>query len=349
MKVFMFLVGTPLDGKTQEDKFYLLRNSFENDQQKYFLKKEIINQDTQMQSLKNLGVDIAYSYLGARRHPIHLIKMGRKIRSYINQNNIDLVHVLWGSTTSLITVLFSPKPVVISFCGSDLLGNYRPDGSKTLSGKLSRIFSLISSIFAKKIITKSENLKAALWKVSQNKCTVIPNGVDLSLFTPSDKSEARIKLGWDEEEKIILFFEGSTNYVKNQPLAEKVVELVQQEISNVRMILVKNVPFENLPFYYNGADVMLLTSLHEGSNNSLKEAMACNLPIVSTNCGDAKERLKGVDHSFVLDTYNAKALASKVEQILQNGKRSNACDHLEGVKIKNVANEINKVYQSALK
>ena len=67
----------------------------------------------------------------------------------------------------------------------------------------------------------------------------------------------------------------------------------------------------------NGSNALLVTSFHEGSPNIVKEAMACNLPIISVPCGDVSERLKGVSNSWVV-SYDAKDLSEKlIEGIMQ--------------------------------
>src|SRR5690606_31789373 len=78
----------------------------------------------------------------------------------------------------------------------------------------------------------------------------------------------------------------------------------------------------------NGANALLVTSLHEGSPNIVKEAMACNLPIVSVNCGDVSERLNGVKNCSVVDKYDAELLANELNEILNRRERSNGREKL---------------------
>ena len=68
---------------------------------------------------------------------------------------------------------------------------------------------------------------------------------------------------------------------------------------------------------YSNADVLLMTSKSEGSPQAVKEAMACNLPCVSTPVGDVKVLLNGVKDSYVSEEHNAEELASLVVKSLK--------------------------------
>jgi len=57
----------------------------------------------------------------------------------------------------------------------------------------------------------------------------------------------------------------------------------------------RGVPHLQVPVWLNAADVMLLTSLHEGSPNIIKEALACNVPVVSVDVGDVGEQIQGIE------------------------------------------------------
>lgn len=345
----MIHVGTPVVPGPNEDKaLFYQRISFDTGKETYFLKKDIVNADSQMQSLKQLGVEIEYGYLSARKNPISLVKAGMRIRKLANKTNSDLVHVLWGATSSLITVMFSSKPVVISFCGSDLYGNYNQNGGKTISGRISAFFSILSSFFAEGIIVKSDLLGKMLPFSPSGKVTTIPNGVDLKAFFPIDKGEARERLNLSHDKKYVLFFNGSGAFVKNEPLARKVIENVQSQIPNVELLVVKNVVFEELVWYYNATDVMLLTSFHEGSNNSIKEAMACKLPIVSVNCGDAAFRLRNSTNSKVIDSWDSNVLAQELGRVLEKGERETGPDMCYEFEMNYVANSVLEVYKRIL-
>jgi len=343
--VFHLHVGNKVEREDgRGDEHYLRRWSIDDNDYRDYLKQDIINADSQLVSIKELGVDVEYGHLSERKSPVKLFNAGLRLRKICKEKNIDFVHVFWGSTTAITAVIFSPCPVIISFSGSDLIGMVSENGKITLSGHISKFLSNSSALLAASIITKSENMRNELWKISKNKSTAIPNGLDLSKFKPMSQMEAQNYLGWSNEKKYIIFFSGLGATVKDLPLAQKIFSIIQKIIPDAEMKILNKIPHNELVYYYNAADVMLLTSFHEGSNNSLKEARACNLPIVSVNCGDAAERLKNVSNSYVIDSRDPEEIASNVLSVLKSDKRSNGALLSEDVKMETIAKKIVSVY-----
>jgi teichuronic acid biosynthesis glycosyltransferase TuaC len=330
-------------------KAFLKRFSFDLQKEMLFDKHDIINADTQMQSLIEKGIDIKYGHFSNRKSLKALWSGGWRLRKLCKTEGIDILHVFWGTTTSLMAVLFSPVPVVISFSGSDLLGEKNSVGKLTFSGNISRKLSILSGYFSKAIITKSEIMKSGLPKVLRKKTHVIPNGVDLIGFSAIDKTEARKILKWHHNDPVVLFFSSNDAPVKNRKLAKAVFDKIQVSLPSARFFEISGgIDHVDLKFYYNASDLMLLTSFHEGSNNSLKEAMACNLPIVSVPCGDSPERLRDVVNCYVSNNYDVQELADGSIKILASGKRSNGRENTDKLSLSYVANQIIVIYQKIL-
>ncbi len=302
-----------------------------------------------MQSLIDKGLKINYGHFSNRKSILKLWHAGLKIRRMCKNDKYDLIHVFWGSTTALMTVIFSTKPVIISFSGSDLLGLKNSKGKITLSGRISKALSIIAAYLADSLITKSEEMKETLPEGLRIKTTVIPNGVNFSSFYLIPLADARTKLGWQSESKIVLFFSSGGAPVKNFKLALETFQKVKETISNAALKVIDGgVDHNELVYYYNASDAMLLTSFHEGSNNSLKEAMACNLPVISVPCGDAPERLRGLTNCYVSKEYDASELAEVLIRILQTGERSNGRDFIDELSLSLVADRIIEVYEKTL-
>jgi len=194
----------------------------------------------------------------------------------------DIVHANYGLTAP--AALAQPtRPVVVSLWGSDLMGRY---------GSLSRWCARQADA----VIVMSDEMASML----DVDCHVIPHGVDLERFKPEPQAAARDRVGWTREGTHVLFPYPVERRVKNYPRAKRVVDAARARIDgDVELHTLYGVPHRRMPDYMNAADALLLTSRREGSPNSVKEALACNLPIVSTDVGDVRERVDGVDRSFV--------------------------------------------------
>jgi len=303
---------------------------------------------SQVDSFKGVGMEIATFVFKNRRSLKGLLLGGRALRRHVRSLAPDLVHVHYGAAQAFIAILCSPKPVVISFCGSDLFGNYNINGRKTWSGRLSVLLSQLAAVGARRCIAKTEQLKRALWLPScQAKCEVIPNGVDLNQFRSTSRFEARAAIGWSHDDPVILFSYQQETWVKDPYLAYAAYEEAKKIVPLLRMHVLENEPHEMMPFFYNAADVLLITSRHEGSNNTVKEAMACGLPIVATACGDITERLRGVTWSYVLPR-DRKQLGMRLADVVSARERSNGRQHILDLAINRIASNVIECYVKAL-
>ena len=302
----------------------------------------------QINSLRKLGLDVDHQFMVERRSLLQLIRSGIMLRRHIKRQKPDLVHVHWGSSAALVTVLFSPRPVVVSFCGSDLLGNYNSRGRRTWSGRLSALLSKLASLKAVRIITKTGELKRSLWKSVWGKTEVIPNGVDLEFFAPMPQAEARRRLGWEHNQPVVLFVNREGAWVKDPLLARAAYDHAREQTPGLKLVWAESLLPEDMPLYYNAADVLLLTSRHEGSNNSIKEALACELPVVATRCGDVAERLVGVEPGAVCER-SAGELGGSLTDVIQARRRSNGRNHISELALENVALRVVNCYREALK
>lgn len=254
------------------------------------------------------------------------------LRKYIKNNDVDLVHAHNGFTGFIVN-LQRIKPTVVTYHGSDL------------NNKMTRIFSILSAKLSVWNIFISEKIR--MKSGQKNKYTIIPCGVDLSLFSIMDKQEVRKHFGFAENDKLILFAGNFKNQVKNYTLAKEVVDELNQE---VKLIELKGFLRNEVGMLMNAVDAVLLTSLSEGSPQFIKEAMACNCPIIATNVGDIAERIEKVEQSYITN-YNKNEIKDKVELVLSKDQiRTNGRDEIirQGLDSQSVAKELIKVYQNVL-
>lgn len=296
----------------------------------YFDISPFIN--AQAESLRKLGHTIDYYPVKGKGLWGYLSNI-TKISKFIKQGDYDIVHSHY-SFCGIVSALATEKPVVCSLMGSDV--------------KKSGLWRFIIKYFImhkwKRTIVKSKDMKLTL---GIDKVEVIPNGVDLDIFRPMNKNDCRKELGWDIGNKIILFAADPKRPEKNFSLAKKATETLN--IQDVELKVVYPVPHKDIPIYLNAADLLLSTSLWEGSPNIIKEAMACNCPIVSTNVGDVKWLLDGVEGCFIT-TNDPKDVANKIRKALDIKEKTKGREKLIslGLDSEHIAKMIIQVYEEVI-
>lgn len=298
--------------------------------------------DRQLDSLRQAGVEIKLFDMGTSHAPFHIVRKWFELRRYVRRLNPHLIHAQYGTITACLAV-FAGRPAVISFCGGDLL----PGASRSaLRMYLGFILSNLAALLARGLICKSEELRRALWW-RRSQAVVIPNGVDLTFFSPGPQDEARKALGWDLERPIVLFNQGRDPNNKGLDVAEAAMEVVRSRIPKAVMQVVSHAEPSQMPLYYRAADVFLCASKQEGSPNMVKEALACNLPVVSSPVGDVPERLAGVHPSAVVPR-DPHVMGEALVTLLRMRLRSNGRDHVKHLSLDKVAQRVLAVYRLAL-
>jgi len=294
------------------------------------------------EALLEKGIELDY-FLIKKKGIIGYISNIWLLKKHLYMGKYDIIHAHYGYCGIVSYFSSIKEKVVVSFMGSDLLGNVNMYGEYSIIGKLS---ILLNQFFAKKYdfnIVKSAEMK----KILSKNVSVISNGVALDTFFPIDKNIAREKLNITLEKKIILFIGDSEMPVKNYKLASKAIELLN--IDDIELRTVSGVSQKKLNLYYNSANLLLLTSFHEGSPNVIKEAMSTNCPIVSTPVGDVPELIKDIDGCY-LCSYNEKDVADKIHKTLFFSERTLGRDKILNLKlqIEDTANSIFNIYTELL-
>lgn len=241
----------------------------------------------------------------------------------------DLVHANYGLTAPP-ALLQSSVPVVLSLWGSDLFGPF---------GRLTRVCSRL----ADSVVVMSQDMADAV----PARCHVIPHGVDLRQFRPFPGRQARSAVGWSQATHHVLFPYPKASEVKDYPRAERVVAAARERFDGrIQLHAIHGVPHARMPLYLNAADALLLTSRREGSPNSVKEALACNLPVVATDVGDVRERLRDIDPAHVCRT--DEELVTGLVDALERGPASNGREAVDSMGMDAMGERLQAVYRSVL-
>ncbi len=150
---------------------------------------------------------------------------------------------------------------------------------------------------------------------------------------------------WDKLKKHVLFAANPSREEKNFPLAKKAFD--NMNYPNAELHFLSGISNELVPYYYNSSDVVLLTSLWEGSPNVIKEAMACNIPVVATDVGDIKTVIGGIEGCYV-SPFDAAKLAIGLKNALVFSCRTRGRSSISHLNSASVAQELIRLYKNVL-
>jgi len=288
----------------------------------------------QGESLKSEGVELDF-YLIKGKGIKGYVKCITPLRRFLRSNNCDIVHAHYGLIGLVCVLTFSRIPIVLSVMGDDAYGSFDIHGKRIKSSYLNMLLTQIALIFAKRIIVKSKNiLKFIPYK---KKSQIIPNGVDFNVFKPSDN-----KL----KPNTILSLADPNDFRKNFNLVKKALDLIKD--NKLKLLNPFPINHSQFPEYLNNCSVFVLTSYNEGSPNVIKEAMACNIPIVATDVGDVKEIIGKTEGCFIT-TFRPEDVADKIIRALAFGKRTIGRENIKHLESQTIAKRIIEVYNKVLK
>ena len=259
----------------------------------------------QGESLRRRGHEVDYYAINGKGiwgYFTNLINLREKI--YSKQYNIIHAHYLYSG---LLVGIATRKIFILSLMGSDVY-----------TRKIFHRFIIYSlRYFCKiKFIVKSEEMKK-LTKLKN--AFVLPNGVNTEVFVEHTRNQSLDLMNFNKNKKHVIFLGDPKNFIKNYSLANKVFQRLNNK--NIDTHLITKFDHERLPFLFSAADLLLFTSHFEGSPNIIKEAMACNCPIVSTDVGDVKRNLINTRNCSVVKP-SPEIMADEVIKILAVGGRS---------------------------
>lgn len=257
----------------------------------------------QFDALKSSNVRVDLLVI-ERENKINYLKIAWKIFLLnFKRKQYDLIHAFYGHSGLLACMQFR-YPIVVTFLGSDLLGGY----DKYIGRLVAR--------FAKVIIVMSDEMKKVSGRVD---ALVIPFGVNRDIFKPYPIEVARKELGFPINKKLILFPWDPTRSEKRFDIVQEAVQKLQKSL-DVEIVVVYGKTHDIMVKYMNACDVLVLASDYEGSPLSVREALACSLPVVSVDVGDVREVIEGLNNSYIVEQ-DSGDLAEKLGWVLNSGIR----------------------------
>lgn len=229
----------------------------------------------------------------------------------------DIVNGHYGLWCVLARMQWT-TPVVANFLGDDLLGTVTTEGPHSQKSLFVVRLDQWLCRHVAAVCVKSEQMKKA---ALVEDAFVIPDGINFDLFQSIPRDEARAALGWDQERYYVVFANNPTIPVKNFALAQKAIERLHARGMDAELVVANGLPQSKVMQYINASNALILSSVAEGSPNVVREAMACNVPVVSTDVGDVAQVLAHTEGCSVCP-HDADALAIGLEKALLHTART---------------------------
>lgn len=300
---------------------------------------------TQVESLRAIGVDVEPFVLDGRsRKMMYPAAVPELRRVLASDPTIDVVHAHYGYV-GLVARAQRRAPVVVTFHGDDLLGTVDARGRTV---RASRVVSAMGRALARRVdVAIVQNTRMAELLSDEVDVRVVPCEVDLDLFRPADRSDACAQVGLDPERRHVLFAANPEIPVKRFPLARAAVDRLRSGRADVELVVVHREPQVRLVDFMNACDVLVFPSFQEGSPNIVKQAMACNLPVVATDVGDVRDVIGSTAGCAIVEP-EVEAVAAGLAAALDRGARTDGRQQVERFRPEIIAGELLAVYRAAI-
>lgn len=304
-------------------------------------------------SLRTFGCEIEYFLV--RGNYLCAVKA---LKQKILECHPDIVHAHYG-LSAITAELQSLVPVVTTF-----------HNGETLNWHVNLLTSLFS-LRAKHVVYVAQHIYDLVY-FKAKKYSIIPCGVNMEDCHIIDKTVARRQLGFEDGVKYILFGGAFDDLRKNYAILRNAVERIEQapwvpveggeRCGDIVCLEMKGLSRAECVLRMNACDLFALPSHSEGSPQALKEAMACNCPILATDIADVRHVLGDLPGHYVLrnpcktherwdaDKNSLQEMVTLLQEALMYNKRTNGRQRIidKGLATEQVAKKILAIYKQIL-
>ena len=258
----------------------------------------------------------------------------KPLKKKIKEFRPDIIHAHYG-LSGFTAILQHKTPVVITFHNGE---------TATFMGNL---ISSVASLFAKHTIYVAQHIYNLCYFKPKRNYTIMPCGVNMDDCKVQDKETVRNELGMVSDKYYIIFGGAFDNLRKNYPLLRQAIALLDRK--DIEVIEMQGLSREMITKYMCACDLFALPTKNEGSPQALKEAMACNCPIIATDVADIKHLLGNLDGHY-LCSFDPNDVAAKLVQAFAFSGRTNGRKRIIELGLDNekVAEKVIRIYQSII-
>lgn len=282
-----------------------------------------------VRALRAAGVDVDVLFIDGPASKLNYVVGFFRLWAHLCRRRYDIIHAHYVYSGVVARMQFG-TPVVITSHGSDTLG---------MEGCLLRkLYPMVDAV----TITSKQNQE----RVGLLDTHILACGTDTDVFRPLDRAEARKNLGWPADRMTMLYV-GRNDPLKRLDILSDAVDIVREQRAEVDLEMVVNAPREKVADAMNAADVFVFASETEGSPVVIKEALACNLPIVSVDVGDVVETISDIDGCYICER-NPQSMADHVLKVLDRHQRIDGRKYVEAFSTKAVAQRLIRIFDDVL-
>jgi glycosyltransferase involved in cell wall biosynthesis len=288
--------------------------------------------EQQKRSLEDLGIDVDVLFFDGMRNRLNYLEGALRVFGDVQiRRRYDLLHAHYGFSGVVARMQMS-CPVIVTFRGSDVLTQREQPVSQWVANKVDRV------------IVMTKEMKHVL---GRKDALVLPYGLDMDIFKPRPQDTARRELNLPLDMPLILFPYDPQRRIKRFDLVLQAVTILSEKFPGIKVLAIHDKPQKVVATYMNACDVMILASDSEGAPGAIREAMACNLPIVSVDVGDVADLIRVVEGCYICER-NPSSIAAEVTKVLTLRKRSTGCTIASQFDLKRTAIALFTVYNEVL-
>lgn len=233
----------------------------------------------QVAAIRARGIEV--EEYGFPRGRSNYLPATRSLRALLRRESFDLVHAHYG-LAGWVARLAGARPLLVTFHGTDVRHPVVGPMSRRLAWQADLASAVSRSLFGE------ENGRPGLPPVPGS--AVLPCGPALERFAPSPRAAARTALGLDPDGRYLLFPADPTRPEKRGDRAAALAAAAE-----ATLLTGGSIEPEAMSTWMNAADAVVVTSDYEGFGMAAIEALACDVPVLSTPVGVAPYLLTGVD------------------------------------------------------
>ena len=239
----------------------------------------------QVDEVRQRGIEVDLFEFARGRN--EYLPAARRLRSLLRRERFDLVHAHYG-LAGWVARLAGARPLVVTFHGTDVRHHLVGHLSRRLAWRIDLVAGVSRALF------EAEDGRPGLPPVPAS--AVLPCGPDLERFEPISRGEARRVLGLEPDGRFLFF---PANPARPEKRHDRAVELAAA--CEADLLTGGSIEPEQMPLWINAASAILVTSDYEGFGMAAIEALACEVPVLSTPVGIAPYALRGIDGCLSAD------------------------------------------------